>query len=68
MGYAKGEGREQGRKAGAYSLSAVQWRDSRCTMVFNSLGSGPKNRDMTWRGLEPRAADSLVAGISRPVD
>ena len=31
---------------------------------FNSLGSGPKNRGMTWQGREPRAADSLVAGIS----
>jgi hypothetical protein len=52
-----------GRKAGAYSLSVIQWRDSRCTMVLTAWDPSEKSRYDLAR-MEPRAADSLVAGIS----
>ena len=51
------------RKAGAYSLSVIQWRDSRCTMVLTAWDPSEKSRYDLAR-MEPRAADSLVAGIS----
>jgi hypothetical protein len=60
MGHARGEGRDQGEKGGRPFIVCIQWRDSRCRMVFDSLGIRLEIAART----EPRAADqSRFAGI-----
>jgi hypothetical protein len=63
MGYAKGEGASWA-KGGRLFIECYPVAGFPLYDGFSSLGSDPKNRDMTWQGWEPRAADSLVAGIS----
>jgi hypothetical protein len=47
-------------KGGRPFIVGIQWRDSGCTMVFNTLGSGLKIAVCLAR-MEPRVADTAAS-------